>query len=259
MRLTYFLWKVSLKILNSGLILKSFTHAFIVHIIFKRFFCHVRPIIVSKYWTLPSQVVSSDKVHMHRESASALIIQDCSLHMKAGFLLTPLEQKYWQFNNKTPVLFLDKSTENYTRGMFKNVGNRALGYKNLFSCSTQLSMKFVLLINVKMPTTAHKFKMATAVGILTFISRINTTHMSFKARNQSFSLFQFLRTVDISCSIISFFMRSWHFMLHYFKFYEQLTFHAPLFQFLRAVDISCSIISIFTSSWHFMLHYFNFL
>ena len=32
----------------------------------------------------------------------------------------------------------------------------------LFSCSTQLSMKFVLLINVKMPTI---------VGILTFMSR----------------------------------------------------------------------------------------
>ena len=35
-----------------------------------------------------------------------------------------------------------------------------------FPCSTQLSMKFVLLINVKMPTI---------VGILTFISMINTT------------------------------------------------------------------------------------
>ena len=34
----------------------------------------------------------------------------------------------------------------------------------LFSCSTQVIMKFILLINVKMPTT---------VGILTFISRIN--------------------------------------------------------------------------------------
>ena len=33
-----------------------------------------------------------------------------------------------------------------------------------FSCSTQLRLKFILLINVKMPTT---------VGILTFISRIN--------------------------------------------------------------------------------------
>ena len=35
----------------------------------------------------------------------------------------------------------------------------------LFSCSTQLSIKFIMLINVKMPTI---------VGILTFISMINT-------------------------------------------------------------------------------------
>ena len=35
----------------------------------------------------------------------------------------------------------------------------------LFSCSTQLSMKFFLLINVKMPTV---------VGILTFMSRTNS-------------------------------------------------------------------------------------
>ena len=35
----------------------------------------------------------------------------------------------------------------------------------LFSCSTQLSMKFFLLINVKMPTF---------VGILTFMSRKNS-------------------------------------------------------------------------------------
>ena len=34
-----------------------------------------------------------------------------------------------------------------------------------FSCSTQLSMKFIMLIHVKMPTI---------VGILTFISMINT-------------------------------------------------------------------------------------
>ena len=36
---------------------------------------------------------------------------------------------------------------------------------NLFSCSTQLSMKIFLLINVKMPTI---------IGILTFISRKNS-------------------------------------------------------------------------------------
>ena len=37
---------------------------------------------------------------------------------------------------------------------------------NFFPFSTQLSTKFILLINVKMPTI---------VGILTFISMINTT------------------------------------------------------------------------------------
>ena len=36
--------------------------------------------------------------------------------------------------------------------------------QKLFSCSTQLRLKFILLINVKMPTI---------VGILKFMSRIN--------------------------------------------------------------------------------------
>ena len=49
---------------------------------------------------------------------------------------------------------------------------RLQGYKR-FSCSTQLSMIFILLINVKMPTI---------VGILTFISRINTPTKSLIAR-----------------------------------------------------------------------------
>ena len=51
------------------------------------------------------------------------------------------------------------------------------GKIKLFSCSTQLSMKFILLINVKMPTI---------VGILTFISMINTTLERLKARTSSF-------------------------------------------------------------------------
>ena len=46
-------------------------------------------------------------------------------------------------------------------------------------------MKFILLINVKMPTTG---------GILTFISRINTTSESLNARNinicQRFSFYE---------------------------------------------------------------------
>ena len=63
----------------------------------------------------------------------------------------------------------------------------------LFSCSTQLSTKFILLINVKMPTI---------VGILTFISMINTSSEKLKARN---------------------FLFHW-----YLGFYKQLKFHAQL-------------------------------
>ena len=45
---------------------------------------------------------------------------------------------------------------------------------NTFLCSTQLSMKFIEIINVKIPTI---------VGILTFISMINTSsYESFKAK-----------------------------------------------------------------------------
>ena len=62
-----------------------------------------------------------------------------------------------------------------------------------FSYSTQLGTKFILLINVKMPTI---------VGILTFISKINTTSERSKARN--------------------------FFICQYFSFYEQSKFHAQL-------------------------------
>ena len=57
----------------------------------------------------------------------------------------------------------------------------------------QLSTKFILLMNVKMPTI---------VGILTFISMINTTSERLKARN--------------------------FFICQYFSFYEQLKFLAQL-------------------------------
>ena len=47
----------------------------------------------------------------------------------------------------------------------------------LFPFSTQLSMKFILLINVKMPTI---------VGILTFICMINTTSEVLKQEKYLF-------------------------------------------------------------------------
>ena len=61
----------------------------------------------------------------------------------------------------------------------------------LFSCSTQLSTKFILLINVKMPTI---------FGILTFISRLNTSSESLKARN-IYILQHFCFWVEILCSV----------------------------------------------------------
>ena len=63
----------------------------------------------------------------------------------------------------------------------------------LISCSTQLSLKFILLINVKMPTV---------VGILTFMSRINYQILKYKPEFST------------------------HF--DYFSIYEQLKFHAQL-------------------------------
>ena len=70
---------------------------------------------------------------------------------------------------------------------------RGLEVIKLFSCSTQLSTKFILLVNVKMPTI---------VGILTFISMINTIYERFKAKN--------------------------FFICWYFNFFEQLKFLAQL-------------------------------
>ena len=55
----------------------------------------------------------------------------------------------------------------------------------LFSYTNQLNMKFILLIIVKMPAI---------VGILTFISLINTTSESLKARK--FFSFQHIRLYE---------------------------------------------------------------
>ena len=60
-------------------------------------------------------------------------------------------------------------------------------------CSTQLSMKFILLMNVKM---------STIVDILSFISRINTPYEILKARNS--------------------------YLFQHFSFYEELVFYAQL-------------------------------
>ena len=69
------------------------------------------------------------------------------------------------------MIFLTTATDNLCNQIELRSG---LWVIKLFSCSTQLSTKFIVLINVKMPTI---------VGILTFISMINTTSERLKARN----------------------------------------------------------------------------
>ena len=49
---------------------------------------------------------------------------------------------------------------------------RLMRVKSIAECSNQLSTKFIMLINVKIPTI---------VGILTFISMLNATSKSWKA------------------------------------------------------------------------------
>ena len=73
----------------------------------------------------------------------------------------------------------------------KYINNPGPEVIKLFQCSTQLSTKFILLINVKMPTI---------VGILTFIRTINTASERITAIN--------------------------FFICLYFSFYEQLKFCA---------------------------------
>ena len=69
---------------------------------------------------------------------------------------------------------------------------RPRGY-TFFPCSIQLSTNHIPLINVKMPTI---------VGVLTFISMINTTSERLKAcRTYSFVSILLLRAFEIPCSV----------------------------------------------------------
>ena len=83
------------------------------------------------------------------------------------------------------------------------------GYET-FLCSNQLSMIFILLINVEMPKI---------VGILTFISRVNTPTESFKARNTN--------------------------LFHRFSFYEQLKYFYSLIAITKTLSMVTKI-NVFT-------------
>ena len=91
-------------------------------------------------------------------------------------------------------------------------GSQSPGFEviKLFSCSTQLSMKLILLINVKMPTI---------VSIWTFINMINTTSERLKARN--------------------------FFICQYFSFYEQIITTQCFYRFFGDFDWSVGKIKWF--------------
>ena len=59
-----------------------------------------------------------------------------------------------------------------------------------FSCSTQLSMKFILLINVLI-----------VLVIFTLINRLNSKSEKVKEKSLLFIILTFSRTVEISCSV----------------------------------------------------------
>ena len=87
-----------------------------------------------------------------------------------------------------------------------NISNQARDYNQLswawnLSCSLKVKMQ-VLAFNMYWHVLLIRFKMPTIVGILTFISTINTTSERLKAWNFCICL--------------------------HFSFYEQLTFHAQL-------------------------------
>ena len=70
-------------------------------------------------------------------------------------LFGELKKIIFELSTNTTLVCSTEPNENFVKPGLKVI--------KLFSCSTQLGMKFILLINVKMPTV---------VGILTFISRI---------------------------------------------------------------------------------------
>ena len=86
-----------------------------------------------------------------------------------------------------------KSFKTSRSGTYHICDQPSLEITQNFSCSTELSMKFIMLINGKMPTF---------VGILTSISMINTTSESAKQENI--------------------------FICQHLSFYKQLKFYAQL-------------------------------
>ena len=103
-----------------------------------------------------------------------------------------LDMSAWSFNYFFKINFFKKFFQEHLQSD-KWFGSRSdPEVIKLSPCSTQLSVKLILLINVKMPTV---------VGIFTFVSMINTTPERLKETS---------------------------FVCRYFSFYQQLKFRAQL-------------------------------
>ena len=83
---------------------------------------------------------------------------------------------------QTPEYFILKITK------CESEMNQAWRFLKNISCSSQLSMKFIMFINVKMPII---------VGILTYICRINTTSERFKQEKK----FQKFKPLHRKCMV----------------------------------------------------------
>ena len=87
----------------------------------------------------------------------------CNTQSPPSWLIDSLKIINWVWSTRFEILFPIRS--NKTVNQNHDFESWPRGYKTFSSCSTQLSMKFFLLINVKMPTI---------VGTLTFMSRKNS-------------------------------------------------------------------------------------
>ena len=139
----------------------------------------------AKQAKLSNQIYQNkSKTHMHQQNRSSRIIKFSLFELFACWVnLHVLFVICWLFSK---LKFLKNSFSTFRVSV--RILRSGLEVMKFNSCSTQLSMKFIMLINVKMPTN---------VGILTFISMINTT----SERLLHLSVFKVLWAVKISCSV----------------------------------------------------------
>ena len=136
-------------------------------------------------------ILGSNRIQSYGTQPKLIIEKNGDFQLRALAMNTYKQNLY----SSTPDSEISTEARKWVLVDMKHHFNNSSGAEviKLFSCSAQLSLKFILLINVKMPTI---------VGILTFMSRINYWFLSFET--------------EFSTNF------------GYFNIYEQLKFHAQL-------------------------------